>query len=286
MLLTELCRLYCDGRLNLSAGAADQLRYAVRAFAAWLNREPILADLTKMQVIAFLRAYAADHSPATANSKRSALLTLWRAAAEEGYLPQPPRIEKLRAPERLPVVWTLAEMRQLLDAAELVEGEWHDVPTRLCWRFGLLCLWDSAARIGELLTAELTDVDLTAGTWYAPANHRKGRRADKLYRLHGDTLAAIRESLAWPRKLLWPFPHKRGQVWRHFERLLLLAGLPSGAKRKFHCVRRTAETYAAAERGDAWAAEVVGHSLSVARASYINPLVALRPALIDALPRF
>lgn len=63
-------------------------------------------------------------------------------------------------------------------------------------------------------------------------------------------------------------------------------GLPSGRRWKFHCLRRSSESHAAAVLGVAATAEIVGHSEAVARRHYIAPSVVQPKALIDVLPRF
>jgi hypothetical protein len=53
----------------------------------------------------------------------------------------------------------------------------------------------------------------------------------------------------------------------------------------FHCLRRSAESYAALDKGVQWAADAIGHSAEVAKRHYVNQDIAPGPKLIDALPR-
>jgi integrase len=146
-------------------------------------------------------------------------------------------------------------------------------------------LWDTGCRLAELLMAKVSDVDLVAGNWFVCAENRKGRRRDRLYRLHPDTLALIRASLTHPHEMVFPWPRCRRRIWKHLRGILLVAGLPTGPRRGFHCIRRTVESYAAAARGDQWAADAIGHSVEVARRSYISPAITGEHRLIDAIPR-
>ena len=116
-----------------------------------------------------------------------------------------------------------------------------------------------------------------------PAEHRKGRRRDRLYTLHAQTMEVFRSTLPSPRRRVFPFPYKHRQIWSHLKRILDAAGLPSDKKHMYHCLRRSAESYAAAERGAQWAADAVGHAVEVARRSYISPLIA-RGRSWSALP--
>ena len=118
-----------------------------------------------------------------------------------------------------------------------------------------------------------------------PAEHRKGRRSDREYSLHPDTCELIRITLAYPRERLFPFPFNRRQIWIHLHKILHLANLPTGWRFGFHCLRRTTESYAANAKGIEWAADAIGHSVEVARRSYISPAIVVQHRLCDAIPR-
>jgi len=284
-LLDYLWTAYVPSRLNLSARGAEQLAVAVHSLDSWRGSPARLCDLSPDMLVAWLRALARSRSPATVNSKRQAVLSLWRHASEHGLTLPPNRVPKLLEPDRLPVCWTLEEIGRLFSAADAEPGWWGELPAWLCWRLGLSVLWDTGARIGELLAARLADVWLDRGVWFVPAANTKGRRRDRLYPLHPDTLALVRQSAEWERERLWPFPAGPRQAWDHYRRILTRAGLPCDRKHLFHCLRRTAESFAARERGLAWAAAAVGHGEDVARRHYVSPIIAPGPALVDALPR-
>jgi integrase len=285
--LLRFCGTYCQQRLSLSHGGAEQLAVAVRQYSKWLGREATLGDLQQVPVLGFLRAQMGLLAPATINSKRQALLSLWRAAAEEGLLAWPPKIPKLREPERLPVAWTLDQVSRLLQTARALPGIWYGVPRGLAWEICLLLIWDTGVRVGSVLAAEVSQVDLAAGLWRVPAEHQKGRRRDRLFRLHPQTIDAIARSLGNGRTTtrLFPFPYRRREVWLHLKCLLRDAGLPFDRTHLFHCLRRTTESYGAAARGIEWAAACVGHSPAVARKSYISPLIFQPPSLVEVVPR-
>lgn len=285
--LAAFSEAYVRERLNLTNGSAEQLRVAVRQYGRWLGREAALADLTATQILGYLRGLLGTSAPATINSKRQALLTLWRAAAHEELLPWPRPIPKIQQPQRLPVAWTVDQVSQLLGTARLLPGTWYGVPRGLAWEIAVLAIWDTAVRLGTLLRAELTQVDLQSATWRVPAEHLKGRRGDRLFRLHPQTVDAIARSLGNGRTTnkLFPFPYQRREVWLHLKCLLRDAGLPFDRQHLFHCLRRTSESYAAARVGIAAAAAMVGHSEQVARQSYISPTICQPPSLVDVLPR-
>jgi integrase len=280
-----LDREYVPSHINLSHGAAEQLRIAVRLLESWYRGPVPLSLLDRNFLIDWMRWLSKDRAPATVNRKRGAVYSVWSYAAELGLCHPPGRIPRLNEPQRIPVTWSLEEVDRIFAACGRLTGEWSGVPVSLCWKICLLVFWDTGCRLGTTLKAELRHVDLRRGLLFAPAENIKGRRRDRLFRLHAQTVAMIGRSLPSDRKLLFPFPWVRKQVWYHLRKILVAAGLPADRSRMFHCIRRTAESYAAAERGIQWAADAVGHTVDVARRSYVSPLVAPGPALIEALPR-
>jgi hypothetical protein len=74
-------------------------------------------------------------------------------------------------------------------------------------------------------------------------------------------------------------------LWEKFHSLLESAGLPSDRRHCFHCVRKSAESYAAVRCGVEQAAAMVGHGVGIARASYIDPRICPPMSLVDHLPR-
>lgn len=283
--LQQYLETYCRERLDLTTGSQEQLRTAVRLFERWLGKPATVADFSRDNVLAWMRWLSDGRSPATVNSKRRALMTLWREASEGGLCEPPPRVPKLREPRRIPVVWTLEDLERIFRATEQLTGQWDGVPVGLAWRIALLVFWDTGSRLTAVLKARLSHVDMEAGTLFMPAEHLKGRRADRIFRLHAQTIETIRESLPSEREKLFPYPYSPHRIWRYLKRILKSAGLPADRTRMFHCFRRTASSYAAAERGIEFAAAAVGHSVAVAKASYVSPMICKPPALIEALPR-
>jgi integrase len=284
--LTALLESYLADRINCGACWRSQLATTIRRFDAWLGRESTVMDLDKRTVLGFVQHVGAEHSPRTGNARRCCLVALWNYAAESGILGPPPRMPKLRVPTRIPIAWTLDEMGSILQSARAVEGWWNGVPAALCWEMACLIFWDTAARLGELRAARCQDISLAAGTWLVSAESIKGGRADRLYRLHPQTLAVIERRLSYGRQgRLWPFQPGRRQVWLHLKKILARAGLPYDRKRMFHCFRRSAESHAARAIGVNRAAEAVGHSPEIARQHYIAPAILPTDALCDVLPR-
>ncbi len=276
---------YLAMRPDLTEGSAKQLRTGLNLFERWLGRAATFSDLRRDNVLQWMRWLSDGRSPATVNSKRRAIIAIWNAAAEDGLCEPPGKVAKVREPRRIPVAWTLQQINRIFAAVSELPGEWSGVPVSLCWRIGLLVFWDTGSRLQVILKAHLDHVDLDAQTLFVPAEHLKGRKADRLFVLHEQTIDAIRQSLPSSREFLFPFPWQPCQMQPHLKRILKSAGLPSDSKRMFHCFRRTVSSLAAAQRGVEFSAAAIGHSVDVAKRSYISPLIYREPSLIDALPR-
>jgi integrase len=284
--------IYCREKLDLSPGTVENLETVCRQLDTWNEAPFLLSELSREALIDWMRwlADAKKNGPATVNGKRALAMAVWNDAADKGFCTFPPssrseKIPKRIEPERIPVTWSLAEIDRILAAASAVPGCWSGIPAGRLWVLAILMFWDTGCRLQEVLTARMERIDLAAGSLLIPAENRKGRRRDRLYPLHSQTISALRSTLPSDRELVFPYPYCERTLQKHLSAILHNAGLPADRTRKFHCIRRSAESYAARERGVQWAADAVGHNVAVARKSYVSPLIAPGPTLIDALPR-
>lgn len=292
---STLLELFDEYRVDrsITRETALQVLMTARQFSGYFmgkrGKAPTVGTgLDRREVHEWIDDMLRTYTPATVNSKRANLVALWNFASEPPHelVRAPVKVKKATMGDDPPEAWTVEEFERLLVAARDTPGQWHGVPAGLAWETGLLIIWDTACRFSELFEARVEDVNFDQGTLWVQSSRRKGRRAGKVYPLHRQTLALIRATLdAPPREKLWPFPWRKEQAWRHFDAILERAGLPGGPRRKFHCLRRTSESYAATTMGPDAAAEAVGHTVAVARNHYLSPGVYKPPALIDALPR-
>ena len=281
---------------SLCAGSRRKFLAECGEFAGFVQarqgRPCQVDDLQRGTLHDWMDHLAESLASATVNSKRSSLVALANWAADCSRIPPVRKIKKLVEGRDPPVGWSLEDFQRILEAAVSEPGLWCGVPAALHWRAGLLVVWDTAVRFGELWQADLADVDLARRRWRVPYANRKGRREGRIYELSEQTCDAIRATLTPedalfdnPRTRLWPFPWRKETAWRHFGRILRRAGLPDDRHRKWHAIRRTSESYAAATLGKTAAAEAVGHSLAVAERHYLLKDILRPPALIDGLPR-
>lgn len=232
----------------------------IRNFRAFLKREPELSDLADLPVNSFLGwLKSRELSPFTINKERSNLLAIWRFAARKSYVKDWPDVPTESEPEQMPLAWQADEIQRLFAAADKAQGQLANVPASQWWRMLLLILWDSGERIGAIRNLAWSHIDLRRGWLLVPAKFRKGGKSDRLYKLSDETLSILRESKkSRPRDLIFPWPYSETYLWKMFGNLLKSAGLDSGARSKFHKLRRSVASHYEAAGGDA--TELLGHS--------------------------
>ena len=282
-----LTRYYLPTR-PLADGSAKQL-----AVACSLCRCPV-CEVTERHLAERLQQHARTHSPATTNSRRRALLTLWRAAADDG-LTSPPRarlIPKQPEPRRAPVAWRAQEVSRILISSRSAGGAPLDgVPRSIFWQALVLTIYDTAARISALLAVESADCSLEEA-WIVLRAETQKDRTEQWLPLSGQTVDAMRPMYSPRRRKLFPWPFTTVHLWRQFRLIVESAGLSASRTRKdlFHKLRRTSLSYTARESIDL-ACRKAGHcrpELTVRH--YLDPRIveanggAARDALA-ALPR-
>jgi len=280
---------YLRGRW-LDPKTQQQMAISVRLLDRWARetgrQSPVqLHDLTRNLIIDWMMWLGKCRQPKTVNNKRGDVLTLWREGNRQGKCGPAEEVRKMPEPNREPTAWTLAEIDAIFEQCNRLPGTWDGVRVSLAWKIGFLLFWDTGGRLGEVIQAKMPQLRLNEKSLHVPAEHRKGKRADKIYALHDQTLDVILASLPTSRQRIFPFPYQRRQVWPHLKRILRAANLPDDREHMFHCFRRSAESYAARDRGVQWAADAIGHSVEVAKRHYINQQIAPGPRLIDVLPR-
>jgi len=130
--------------------------------------------------------------------------------------------------------------------------------------------WNTAERISAILA--LTWDFLASDGWLTiPAEVRKCKREDKLFRLGEDTLAALEAIKEPARTEIFPWPYSRTYLWRCYKTILRRAGLPTDARSKFHRLRRSAATYYELAGGSAM--DLLGHSHRETTKLYLDPRI-------------
>lgn len=256
----------------------------IRGFCRYLNRPAKLEDLNDLTVNRFLDYYRRlPRSPYSANKERSNLLAIWRFAARKRYVEEWPDVEPDIEPERIPQAWTADQVAKLLAICEAQRGRIGPIPAADWWRALHLVAWDTSERIGAIRDLAWHHIDLLGQTILVPAELRKGRRRDRLYRIASDTTAALRKIQQPARAEVFPWPYCRTYLWNRYQRLLKQAGLPTDRQSKFHRIRRTVATYYEAAGGNA--TELLGHSSRSVTLAYLDPRILPEHQAVDVLFR-
>jgi len=289
---------FCSDYLRdhtLGDGSRKKLLMEAAQFAQWLaprlNRPPQPEDFTRANLHDWMDALAlAGLAPSTVNSKRSSLVALANYAAECGRVPPLAKVKKMVVGLDPPDSWSREEYAEILSACARVPGEWRGVPAWLCWEFGVRMVTEACARFSELWLARVEDVDLDKRTWLSRAVNRKGKRRGLRHQLSEQTCELIARSLdqrQWlfesPRERLWPFPFRKECQWVHYKKILESAGLPATHRDAWHKLRRTGESFLAAEVGVELAAAYAGHTPEVARRHYIDTCRGNERSLADVI---
>lgn len=249
----------------------------------FLRRPATLGDLNDDTLIRCMGWLRKSRSAPTVNKFRSHMLALWRFLARKHVVPVWPDVLALKEPERIPRAWSPDELGTLLAAARATEGRIGSVPAGLWWFALLLVCWDTGERITAVRLCRWDDLDF-AGRWiYFPAENRKGGKRDRQFRLHPDTIAALKAIRSPARERVFFWPWTETSLWSHFTRILVRAGLPHDRKSKFHRIRRSVATHA--EAAGLNATEILGHSCRRVTEGYLDPRFLDKPQAADVLFR-
>jgi integrase len=271
MRLVEYVAVYATTH-EIEVETARQYRIRAVRMEAWAGCPIMLTDLNELLVSGWLRAYAAEGwKPSTVRSKRTQLLALWRAAADE-YLCEPPtrRVRSARVPWEPRDCWTLDEVNQLLRAASwlrnspgggMPRAEWFDLAIRVAWDTGLR--WGD--QIALRTDAIYNDVVVVA--------QRKTRRP-ACGRLSRSTMAVLADSLRrWPRDRVTPWKWSHETFNAQVRRLVVKAGIRPGTWKWLR--RGSATDVEIQEPGKGMAARHLGHApgSKVAEINYLSPAI-------------
>ncbi len=281
--------LYLPLRLcGRSSKTVHQHRIVLRHFERYLNRPPTLDDLNDLTVSGLLAYLASKQKAVTANKSLEKLQAQWRFLSRRGLVSVWPEIRKLPEPQIVPLGWLEHEFTSLLSACAHQSGAIGGIPA--CdWWLGLhLVIYDTAERIGAVMGVKICDYD-PAGRWLTVrAEVRKGKKSDKMYRLHSQTHEVLERIIARRRGAieapLFLWDCDESLLWTHYGKLLADAKLPTDRRSKFHRMRRTSASYFKKAGGDP--TELLDHTSRTVTQRYLDPRIIDQPQASDVLPRF
>lgn len=241
-------------------------------FQRWAGGPVWLEELDELVVSAWLRDYAASGvQPATVRSKRNTFLALWRAAADDRFCEPPTRrVRTARVPWKPPTAWTLAEVRQLLQAAYgLRRCHPCGLRRREWWPLAIRVAWDTGLRWGDLVTLRVDEIN---GRVVVKPQAKTSRA--KVGRLAASTRQALDESLErCPRDLVCPWPGSPETFRMQVRRLVAKAEIRPGT---WKWLRRAGSCdVEIQEPGKGHAARHLGHAPGsrIAELHYLDPAV-------------
>lgn len=233
MLLTEYVSRYALAR-DVTEDYVEQLDISRRKLESFAGQSLDLCDLQDDLVNRWLVNLKEVAAPQTVRNKRRCILTLWRAAADDGLCSAPGRIRPVKIGDVVIDGWNAEEAAKLLVTAQAMTGNQRKVkiPKRLFWSSFVLVAWDTGLRLGDLLDLERRDIwPAEGGAGFISWVQNKTSRSVQLA-LRQATMQTIEESMAAgsPRAKLWPLGGHREAWYRQFNRLVAKAGLVGTSK--------------------------------------------------------
>jgi len=263
-----------------------QYQISADLFERWAGGPVRLEELDEQSVSAFLRDYSATAAPPTVRSKRTQILALWRAAADDGLCDPPTRrVRSVRVPRRPVVAWERAEVERLLAACQALP-RWHRCGLRrsVWWDLAIRVAWDTGLRWGDLVALPVEAVRADGAVVWSQA------KTGSLIacRLQPSTLAALLASLeACPRSLVCPWPASHETFTDQVARLVKKAGIRPGT---WKWIRRGSGTDVELQQGGAGHLHL-GNTRAVFESAYGDRAILGRAAphprelLVEALAR-
>lgn len=263
-------------------------RDALRAYRRYLEREPMIDDLTRTDVNDYLLASERSGLSSRAIKGRwNILRLLWRYAWNEGLVADLPRgIRKIRLKALIPDAWTPSEMATLIGAtyAERFDRD-IGLPPK-CGHLGnllravILLAYDSGLRASDLRT--VTRANLRTGGRLLLICEKT--QHPKLCQLRSETIAALEEVAVGHDERLFPWPIRRMTFYHWWKVLLIEAGFPQSPRNGIQKIRRTAATLLERQRPGS-ATAFLGHRTGdLARKHYLDPLLSAEVAMPPDLP--
>lgn len=280
-LFTEFYRLRLRNRAETTI---KRYGYSLDKFEKFLHRTPTVADLTNDTVLDLM-----DHllkkeklSARSVNNVRCYLCSLWRFGNRQGSVRLGPDVGSIPEPEDTPRAFTLEEIHNLICSAYVETTPIGGVHPGLWWETIIRATFDTGERSGAVLQWRWEMLDMESGFLAVPGSIRKGKKRAKIYRLKATTLKLL-EQFPVKRGVIFNYPNHLATLYHSFRRIAKRAGLPTGRKFKFHCIRKSHASYLEAAGGDA--TESLGHSQrSLTIKTYIDCRISGGKIHSDILP--
>lgn len=210
------------------------------------------------------------------------LLAFWRWLHKKGYVTNWPDVELEAPPVRVPIALLEDEVDRLFTAIRAEREAVGSIPGPLFWRPLFLVIWDTAERIGAVMSLHWDQVDLKNGWIRFIAEDRKGARSDNVLPIAKDTIAAL-TAIKRREGLVFPWPWSATYIYKKIGRIMVRADLPDNRWYKFHVLRKSVASHYEAAGGNA--TELLDHSSRKVTKSYLDPRIVKKTSPINLLFR-
>ncbi len=269
--LGEYVRLSYSLLRDIKANTLRQYQITADLFERWAGGPIRLDELDEASVSAWLRDYAATAKPRTVRSKKTQILALWRAAADDGLASEPTarRVRRVRCPDQVVDAWTRAEVEQLLRTAAALPRRHRCGLSRAAWfDLAIRTAWDSGLRWGDLIALRVDSIQPDGTT---VVQSKTGKAVT--FRLSETTLEALAATLAaCPRRLVCPWPASHETFNDQVRTLVAKAQIRAGT---WKWIRRGSGSDVEAQ-ADGSGHLHLGNTRGVFEASYLAPAIVGR----------
>ena len=280
MTLIELLNDFYAPLKGISERTQKLYKMTIDTYGRHLGCDPTTEHLAEMPVARFLAARLRSRSPATAKKDSAQLRALWEFAARRGIVGQFPIMRPIHVPERIPSAWMVDEMDKLLEAARKHEGTFAGVPAGLYFEALILTCYETGERISAVLGLRWDDVRGNLVTFRAETRKRQTR---DIVRGISPVVSEALEKIRRPRELVFQWDRCKANLWRHMGLILKRADLPCDRKSKFHRLRKTCASYAAAAGLDPQL--LLDHASPVTTRGYLDPRIVKTRQACEVLPK-
>jgi len=286
--LREVFERWKDERIDVSARHVSNFNAAVAWFERANGQAVTINRLTASHVRSTMRAMVEEgRSNVTVNNYRKLILGLWNYALDcqlpAPQLPRRSECRKLKESKPQPTAWRPEQMTALIAACRKAPRRRGWGPAH--WEALVMTIYDTSLRVGCLMASKLSQLDAQACRLSVPGDLQKGRE-ETIQPVDRQTVQLLIEIPRRPGDdRLFPWPFYRDELWRKYrDEILIPAGLPFGARDKFHKIRRTSYTAVAKAFGVQVASEHAAHKVDMSK-HYLDRTQLDRPAPLEALPR-
>jgi len=259
--------------LERPVGALTAKNYlrSIRFFGEFLGRVAMRSDLVERQVNQFLAGVARGKSALTVLGHRRSLTTIWNWLAGQDLVSpyDPRRLRKIAIVVEPPRPFTLAQVRQLLNAANQIDHPCQHGTASEMLRALIWVAYESGLRCSDLRRLTPADVQRDVITI---VQHKTGKPHS--FRLSPTARRALEPVLKAKNKTI--FPASKFAIDRWGKRLFFQAqkiGFNRTPRQGLGSLRKTHATEVCRNHGLESAAHALGHvsGTTIARRFYVEP---------------